>query len=455
MILNQNQEDAPVSLLLVDDKPDNLDVLIKYLENTGYSLAVALNGQEALALCEKKTPDVILLDVMMPGIDGFETCRRLKQQSQFADIPVIFMTALADTANKIEGFEAGGVDYITKPIQQEEVLARVKIHATIRRQQKELLAKNKKMEELNREKNEFLGIAAHDLKNPLALILDFSAELAKSSALEPEKVQEMSGYIHSSAAEMLELITNLLDINRLDSGKTNIVLQAINLLHPITVAVEMHRQKAQTKGQTLEWAVPSEPHIVQVDENAFMQVMNNLLSNAVKYTPFDKNIAVRLYRHEHYIRVEIKDEGLGLTLEDKQLLFNKFAKLGARPTGGEHSSGLGLSIVKRLVEGMKGRVWAESEGRGRGSCFFVEFPSQAVSTFSNENAPTQLILPPEKFVVAIRECADIGDILGLQQTLHEIQAQGEVYEAFTRQIQHFLEGFRFREIRAYLEEMAG
>ena len=156
------------TILVVDDQPDNLDVLLGYLHEFDLRILVAQSGQEALNITQRFLPDVILLDVMMPpGINGFETCRRLKAQAATHDIPVIFMTALVDLQDKIEGFAAGGVDYITKPLQHEEVFARVQTHLTIRKQQRQL-------QDLNAAKDKFFSIIAHDLRGPLHSLLELS-----------------------------------------------------------------------------------------------------------------------------------------------------------------------------------------------------------------------------------------------------------------------------------------
>ncbi|EDN67762.1 Response Regulator Receiver Signal Transduction Histidine Kinase [Beggiatoa sp. PS] len=162
MPIDEVQQDT---LLIVDDTPENIRVLFDFLIAHDFRILVAENGEDALENAEEELPDLILLDVMMPaGIDGFETCRLLKDNAQTQDIPVIFMTALSDTLDKVKAFELGAVDYVTKPFQQEEVLARINTHLTIRKLQKKLQAQNEQLIVLNQDKNEFLGIAAHDLK---------------------------------------------------------------------------------------------------------------------------------------------------------------------------------------------------------------------------------------------------------------------------------------------------
>lgn len=201
-------------ILIVDDTPANLGVLVETLGDAGYQLMVAEDGEEALAQTEQTVPDLILLDVMMPGIDGFETCRRFKTQPKTRDVPVLFMTALNETADKVKAFGAGGVDYITKPIEHEEALARVRTHLALRRLQREL-------QEQLALKERFMRIAGHDLRNPLCLIL-MAGELARRHVGE-EAGTELTKYLDNigeSAAQMRRIIDTFLEIRAPTSGGT-------------------------------------------------------------------------------------------------------------------------------------------------------------------------------------------------------------------------------------------
>jgi len=356
-------------ILVVDDKPENLDVLIDYLDKFGLTIFVARNGEEAIQLATKIMPDIILLDVIMPGIDGFQTCHHLKENENTREIPVIFMTALSD--KKVKGFKVGGVDYVTKPLQHEEVLARIRAHITIRFQQKKLEKQNEDLLQLNQEKNDFLGMVSHDLKNPLNNILGI-ADLLNSSIQDKER--KLLRLIEANSKRMLELITELLDINRIESGKRDLSLQKIELTALLFESVYRHRMPAEKKQIQLHFEQTDKNCYLYADRTAITQIFDNLISNAVKYSPFDKHINIRLFQSEKVVRCEIQDEGQGITKQDQQKIFAKFARLSARPTDGENSTGLGLSIVKKLVESMDGHVWAESEGKNKGSLFIVEFP---------------------------------------------------------------------------------
>jgi len=364
------------TILIIDDNPQNIDVLFQLLAEHEFEVLIAEDGQDGLQSAQRENPSLILLDVMMPGIDGFETCRRLKQNPETKEIPVIFMTALSEIESKIRAFEIGAVDYVTKPFQREEVLARINAHLTIRRLQQELEQKNQYLETLNQEKNEFLGIAAHDLKNPLSAIQGL-AEMIKSDVLdedecEKEKVVQSATDIYLGARHMFELIINLLDINKIESGKISLYFQIVDLGALVKQLVKSYEERALAKRLTFQLHIPTEPCLVKLDEDVTWQVLDNLLSNAVKYSPFEKKIFIQLNKTEHAVQCMIQDEGAGLSPSDQKQLFTKFKRLTPRPTNREHSTGLGLYIVKKLIDAMNGKVWCESTV-GKGSSFFVEF----------------------------------------------------------------------------------
>ncbi len=230
---------------------------------------------------------------------------------------------------------------------------------------------------LNNEKNEFLGIAAHDLKNPLSGILS-SADLLKRYIPDDVKANRLVEIIVSASNRMLDIITNLLDVNRIEQGLVSLNIQSVSV-EILDHIVEEYRINAAQKGIVINYDSPEQVELwVLADKEAMQQIFENILSNAVKYSPQWKTIWVRVTKNtdaeDHVIRVEVQDEGQGFSDEDKKRLFGKFARLSARPTGGENSTGLGLSIVKKLVELQQGRVWCESE-MGRGATFIVELPS--------------------------------------------------------------------------------
>ncbi len=364
-------------ILVVDDITRNLQVVGTMLRNAGYEVMPTTSGEQALARVQVQVPDLILLDLMMPGIDGLEVCRRLKAEAGTAQVPVIFLTASNEMEHLVQGFEVGAVDYVTKPFNPPELLARVRTHVELKRARQRL-------RELNDEKNEFMGIVAHDLRNPLGAINGYSEliveESAPGAAAEPggwernrKEIHECAARIQTTSRRMAEMVQNLLDANRIERGEFKLTLAPTDLSALLGSAVENFIPRAAAKRQAFECHRDPVPVLVVADPNVLAQVLENLISNAVKYSPAGMEISVRLRVLDSVVRLEVQDRGPGLSAEDQKKLFGKFARLSAKPTGGEHSTGLGLSIVKKMVEAMNGRVWCESE-LGQGATFLVEFP---------------------------------------------------------------------------------
>ena len=237
----------------------------------------------------------------------------------------------------------------------------------------ELGQKNRRLEELDHERVELMGIVAHDLKNPITAIRGLTEVLREEHLAEPVRVG-MLDQLSLVNDQMLNLVTNLLDINHLEYGMLNWGTESFDITPFVVAIAERYMGASEAKNITIHLPETTEPMTVIASEQATMQVLDNLISNAVKYSPHGKNVFIRLKTNNDAVRMEIQDEGPGISPEDMKKLFGKFARLSARPTGGEHSTGLGLSIVKRMVEAMNGRVWCESE-LGKGATFIVELPA--------------------------------------------------------------------------------
>jgi len=234
--------------------------------------------------------------------------------------------------------------------------------------------KNQQLVLLNQEKNEFLAIAAHDLKNPLSGILGLSENMLdlEGDISDEDRVEYLS-MIKDSAERMFLLITNLLDVNALESGKIATQLSSTDILIILKETIHAYKERVKNK-QLIVHLIAKEPfYLAYVDKHLVQQILDNLVSNAVKYSPFNKNIYLHLTHEEQSIRFEVRDEGEGLSIADQQKLFNKFQRLSTKPTAGEHSTGLGLFIVKKLVDAQNGKIWCKSE-IGQGATFMVEFP---------------------------------------------------------------------------------
>lgn len=373
-----NTDTSPL-ILIVDDVPQNLQVLNATLSEQGYRVAAAKSGAQAFQALTRIQPDLILLDIMMPDMDGYTVCQRLKENADTQNIPVIFLTAKSESEDMIKGFQCGGVDYITKPFQTPELLARVRTHTELKRNRDlileytlDLKERTIELERLNDEKNQFLGIASHDLKNPLGNILMLS-QLMKTTASEGAQFDEFMAILERSAKKMLSIIDNLLDVNRIESGKLQVEQKNTRLDELIQQTVDAFATAAKAKQIQVQVSFEDGDVMIHTDPMLLSQVLDNLLSNAIKYSPPSSVVTMTLRQAADNVHVVVADNGPGFSPQDQERLYHKFARLTAQPTGGEHSTGLGLSIVKRLVEAIGGEISLESV-LGKGSRFTVTLP---------------------------------------------------------------------------------
>lgn len=364
------------TLLIVDDESDTLNVLIDALDQAHFTTWVALDGASALQQLAETVipPDLILLDVMMPGIDGFETCRRLKANAATRDIPVLFMTALTDMVSKVKGFAAGGVDYITKPFQIEEVLARVQAHLTIRRQQQEIAAQREQLRTLNAHKDKFFSILAHDLRNPVTGFLAMSHILEDFDNLALEQRATITSQFRDLSRNLFALLENLLTWSQVQQGMLNCYPQEAPFMAFVDRNFKLLRPTADQKQLQLQHRIQDDL-LVMGDVMMIDTIVRNLLSNAIKFTRPGGVITMSADYAPHLATVTVTDTGIGIPAEKLPDLFRIDAKYQRDGTAGEKGTGLGLILCKEFVERNGGRIWAESEV-GRGAIFRFTLPAR-------------------------------------------------------------------------------
>lgn len=365
------RENSDGRILIVDDNTNNLAVLYNYLDKMGHAVLVSQDGETAVDLAAREQPDLILLDVLLPGINGFEVCRRLKATAETADIPVLFMSALSETEDKVEGFRAGAVDYITKPLQQEEVLARINAHLTIRHQRDEL-------NRLNATKSRFFGVIAHDLRGPFMGLLG-ALELMRDSieSFDQETLQTMAASLHESAEKTYLLLNNLLEWARSQQNKVEFHPTEL-VLHQIAGEIALlFRATAGQKSIQITNTIPSEV-TVHADRNMLATVLRNLMNNAVKFTPENGTVTICAETDGEQATVTIADTGVGIPEDLLPKLFELDRSTSRSGTAGESGSGLGLLLVRDYVERHGGTVWATSTP-GQGSQFRFTIPLRGES----------------------------------------------------------------------------
>ena len=313
---------------------------------------------------EARLPDLILLDILMPDMDGFEVCAALKAESATAEIPVIFLSANDDKNTIVRAMESGVVDFVTKPFNKAELLARVRTHL-------ELKKTRDKFKELVAKREEFIGIMAHDLKNPLAGV-QFSAQLlVEMKEKLPSPADKQVESIADATERTVSLITDFLGEFRDSQTNEDVDLQNVELVTVIDEAVQRFGGEAARKAITIHWEAPDHPVPVTADLFTSAWVFDDLLSNSLKFTERGRNVTIKLDPKTR--EVSFQDEGPGIRDEDRDKLFQPCTRLSAAPTEGEMSTGLGLSIAKRLSDLMKANLRADENCPTGGACFTIQF----------------------------------------------------------------------------------
>jgi two-component system sensor histidine kinase/response regulator len=358
-------------ILVVDDEPKNIRLLTAILEKFNANVSVALDAFRAKKILDTITPDIILLDVMMPGKTGFELCEEIKSEEHLKDIPVIFLTAKNGIDDTKKGFELGAVDYITKPFRQEELIARMTTHLQLHRTRKEL---RRRLEE----KSEIVGMVAHDLNNPIFAIKAFSEMLQEDLQTDADKM-EMVTQIIKATSHMQNIVKRILSLEELEIDEKAIEHEVYDLGLILDGTIAMNKPHANDKKIEFDFK-STDICLIRVDGFRIKEILDNLISNAVKYSPINSKIFLRIDKpNEKWIHFIIEDEGPGFTEEDMTRVFKKFQKLSARPTAGEYSSGLGLYIVKKLVEDLGGEILLESPIKDhKGTRITVKIPAAPV-----------------------------------------------------------------------------
>jgi two-component system, sensor histidine kinase and response regulator len=373
----ENQANSKGNILIVDDTPNNLRLLSSMLSRQGYEVRSAISGSVALMAVRTVSLDLILLDINMPKMNGYEVCQQLKQDPLTRDIPVIFLSALGEPLDKVQAFQVGGIDYITKPFQVEEVLARVENHLALRRMQLELqqakaeaLRALEQEQELNRLKTEFVSMISHDFRTPLTSIQGF-AELLHygGKTVTPEARERYFEKINASVEHLLFLLDEVLLIGSIEVGKTSFQLVSTDLEAFCRDLCES-LQLSETKHSIIDIHYVGHS-TVNVDKILLNRILTNLLSNAIKYSGSDSQVLFSIHSEQDSVTFQVKDEGIGIPQENLQHLFKTFYRCSN--VGQIKGSGLGLAVVKKCVEVYQGEIHLDSQ-EGVGTTVTVKLP---------------------------------------------------------------------------------
>jgi two-component system, sensor histidine kinase and response regulator len=392
------------TILVVDDNPINLQLLDYILSTAGYKVIREVDGRNVIKQVHLNLPDLILLDIILPDISGFELCEQLKADALTQAIPIIFMTALVDNADKVKGLSLGAVDYITKPFQKEELLARVRTHLHLQNLIKSLEIQNQELieltqrnedlenrvaertaelcqalekeKELNQLKSQFITIASHEFRTPLAIISSSSGILQKfSDRLSAEKKQAHLQTIQNTIKHITQILDDVLMINRVESNKQEVQLEALNIIsfcQHLKEEIELSNTPYKIQFSVdLAAEISDNSLIIQIDKKILRQILTNLLINAIKYSPNHNLVQLSLTQVNNQLLFKIRDRGIGIPEIDQANLFTSFHR--ASNVGKISGTGLGLSIVKKCVDLHQGKITFNSQ-LNQGTTFTVSIP---------------------------------------------------------------------------------
>lgn len=420
-----------VGILVVEDSLTQAVKLQYTLQENRFQVRLVRNGAEALQSIKENKPTIIISDIVMPKMDGYELCRKIKSDPSTKDIPVILLTALSDLQDVVKALESGADNFITKPYTEKFLLSRIR-HVLVNQRlrsrnrnsdggidvffaesryslssepaqiadlllstfenavqknlelqdanqqllavQQELKQKNIQLKRLNEQKDSFLGMAAHDLRNPLghiSLVADMlSMDLAEKLTGNQKELLDLT---RNSSAFMLQLINELLDITKIESGKLELNLQSVDLISLMEHNILINRNLSRKKAIDILFQSGESRLELMLDSQKIEQVLNNLINNAVKFSFSDTVITVGLIREAGKVIISVKDQGQGIPADEINKLFEPFKRTSVQSTAGEKSTGLGLAIVRKIVLGHQGNIWVESEV-GVGTTFYVSLP---------------------------------------------------------------------------------
>ena len=366
-------------VLIIDDNPSNVQVLATMMAEYNFELGIAMNANEAYTFLEENIPNIILLDIEMPGINGYEVCSTLKNDLKYSNIPIIFLTVKSENEDIVKGFELGAVDYITKPFNKEELISRVRTHISLNKVKDQLENKTRELENALKMKDEFISFVSHEFKTPLTVINAAiqAMELICKNELS-EKTKNFINKIRQNSFRQLRLVNNLLDITRINGGSIKFNKKNLDIVFITKSIIESVNLYALQKNIQLSFITSIDQKIISIDEEKYERILLNVLSNAIKFTPHGKSINVSLSIKSGYICVKIQDCGVGIPKDKQKIIFERFGQVDSSLTRQSEGTGIGLSLVKKLVEALGGSISVKSKV-GIGSTFTILLPAEKIA----------------------------------------------------------------------------
>lgn len=373
----------PINFLLVDDLEENLLALEALLQREGLNCLKARSGEEALELLLVHEVALALLDVQMPGMDGFELAEFMRGSERARHIPIIFVTAgSADLQRRFRGYEAGAVDFIQKPIEPTALRSKANVFFDLHQQRQQIQAQHDELEaaaqalrRADRHKDSFLAVLAHELRNPVAALSGGLHLLNKD--ISPERAKDIRMRMERMLAHLSHLVDDLLDVSRVSQGKISLKKERIELSEILHSAIEASQHNLDAGNHTFVAEAPGDPIWLDADHTRLAQVVSNLLNNAAKYTPSGGTVSLSARAQGGVAEIRVSDTGIGIPPEMQSRIFEIFAQVEDHLAKAQGGLGIGLALVKQLVTLHGGSIAVESAGEGMGSAFTVRIPVAA------------------------------------------------------------------------------
>lgn len=373
--MSKDIQENDFSILIVDDVTKNIQLLGKILDHQGYRVIAVTKGDQVLKTAKKHSPDLILLDIMMPEKSGFEVCEELKADEQLSEIPVIFLTARSDEEDILKGFKQGGADYITKPFNSEELLARVATHLDLKRARDQIIRQREELFQQSQTRDKLYSIIAHDLRGALFGITGLAeivAEDLEKQSVDDDIKDSITLMLYSAASAGL-ILENLLAWTRLQTSNLKVNPEKFSLSKKIEESTHLYQVQANKKGVKISITPESKNEMIFADKHMISTVLRNLISNAIKFSNNDDQITIKTMSTANGVQITVKDEGVGMEEAVQKNIFNPENRPKKTGTDHESGTGLGLLLCKEFIEAHKGEIWIKSES-GNGSEFSFLIP---------------------------------------------------------------------------------
>lgn len=373
--MNMEINPSEYKILIVDDVMSNVLLLKVLLTNEKFAIATASNGRQALEQVEKENPDLVLLDVMMPDMSGFEVAQHLKSNPNTADIPIIFLTALNSTADIVKGFQVGANDFISKPFNKEELIIRVTHQISLVAAKRLILSKTEELQRTIAGRDKLYSVIAHDLRSPMGsikMVLNMLILNLPSEKIGAE-MYELLTMANQTTEDVFSLLDNLLKWTKSQIGKLNVVYQDVDLVEVTDGVIEIFSMVASLKKIRIREMKP-EKMMVNADIDMLKTVVRNLLSNAIKFSKENSEVLVKMEEVDGMAVVSVQDYGCGISEEGQKKLLHTDTHFSTFGTNNEEGSGLGLLLCKDFVVKNGGKLWFTTSKEGEGSIFSFSIP---------------------------------------------------------------------------------